>query len=339
MPRSWDLAVLPGLRASLSVLYKDSFLQNLLLRFPCCAMSSRPAVPRIVTENKYSFSLNLDDGCSPIAISIADTASSTSSVSDAIGPGRTMDKFLTFFGQHLANFISRISARYLGRGPNALVGRMINSIDWSLQKCRYEFCPNYWPEGGHKQNIRLSRLPPTVTEVVELLSLPFCHTCHELHARSLATSAIFIAGCRKLVNKLRNSSANLLIAYHIFILASFHAHTCEMFVGLNAMEAFHTLIHELRLSSDDTLILPSRLVLLTLSEDAIIPAIQKFDALEVNLADCRHWYLPERERTSLLPHIVDCMSALIRSLRSLSPRGFLGRLSRRSYLWHPSFQD
>ncbi|KZT25449.1 hypothetical protein NEOLEDRAFT_1133361 [Neolentinus lepideus HHB14362 ss-1] len=278
-------------------------------------MSSRPAAPRVVILEKHSFSLNLNDGYSPVAISISDTASSTSSITDAIGPGRTIDKFLTFFGQYLASFISHISARYLGRGPNALVGRMINSIDWSSRKCRYDFCPNYWPEGGHKPNIGLSRLPPTVTEVVELLSLPFCHTCHESHARSLSTSPIFVTGCQKLVNKLRkrsNSSANLLIAYHIFILASFHAHTREMFVGLNAMEAFHTLIHELRLSSDHTLILPSRLVLLTLSEEAVIPTIKKFDALEVNLA--HRWYLPERERTSLLPHVGDCMYALIRSL-------------------------
>ncbi|KZT18502.1 hypothetical protein NEOLEDRAFT_154352 [Neolentinus lepideus HHB14362 ss-1] len=278
-------------------------------------MSPRPAAPRIVTRNRqYSFSLNLNDGYSPVSIVYA--PSSTSTVSDAIGPGRTMDKFLTFIGEQLTYFISRISARYLGLGPNALVGRMLSSIDWSQRKCRYEFCPNYSPEGGHKPNIGLSRLPPSIAEVAELLSLPFCHSCHELHALSLSKSAIFVAGCQKLVNKLRrsNSSANILIAYHVFILASFHAHTREMFVGLNAMEAFNTLIQELRLSSDCTMISPSRLVLLALSEDAIIPVIKRFNSLEAAFADSYHWHLPEREQTLLLPHSMDCVSTLIRSL-------------------------
>ncbi|KZT21867.1 hypothetical protein NEOLEDRAFT_724329 [Neolentinus lepideus HHB14362 ss-1] len=278
-------------------------------------MPSRPAAPRIVTRKRqYSFSLNLNDGSSPISLVYA--PSSTSTVSNAIGPGRTMDKLLTYVGEQLTYFISRISARYLGLGPNALVGRMISAIDWSQRKCRYEFCPNYWPEGGRKPNIGLGRLPPSITEVAELLSLPFCHTCHESHARALSTSEIFVAGCQKLVNKLRrrNSSANLLIAYHIFMLASFHAHMREMFVGLNAMEAFNTLIGELRLTSDCTLIPHSRLVLLALSEDAVIPVIKRFDALEAAFADCYHWHLPEREQTSLLPHSMDCVSTLIRSL-------------------------
>ncbi|KZT20896.1 hypothetical protein NEOLEDRAFT_819641 [Neolentinus lepideus HHB14362 ss-1] len=297
-------------------------------------MSPRPAAPR--RNRQYSLSLNLNDGSPPISIVYA--PSSTSTISDAIGPGRTMDKLLTFFGDQLTYFISRISARYLGMGPNVLVGRMVSSIDWSQRNCRYGFCPHYWPDGGHKPHIGFSRLPPSTAEVAELLSLPFCHSCRESHALSLSASAIFVAGCQKLVNKLRrsSSSASVLIAYHIFILASFHDHTREIFVGLNATEAFNTLIRELRLTSDRTLILPSRLVLLTLHEDTIIPAVKKFDALEVNLAEAHRWHLPEREQPLLLPHIVDCLSTLIRSLLDSKLQIIAARRISRSVVLHES---
>ncbi|TFK46151.1 hypothetical protein OE88DRAFT_1039120 [Heliocybe sulcata] len=302
-------------------------------------MAPRPAGITVVPPAYYfpspALEIETDNGFSPVAVSIAETASPTSIMSAAIGPGRTLDKLVTFLGRRLVTFLSVVSESHLGLGPNNLVGRMISSIDWSVPHCRYEVCPNYRSPTGKPPRVGLGKIPPSVKDVVELLSSPFCHACLDAHAGSLAGSKVFIAGCDKLVKELRrsNSSTRLLTAYYVCSLASFHERTRQVLVDINAMETFDFLVDELKLSLDHVLVAPSRRALFSIVESAIIPVIKEFDALEGRFDVYNHWHVPESEMASLLPHSVRSLSILVRGLQSSLHRGFPSRWSGRNCAW------
>lgn len=297
-----------------------------LLQIPptddCCLpwhnMSSRPRHLTVQLPSKLTrfYSVETNDGLSPLAVSIAETVSPSSTITMEFGPGRTMDTLLGFMGARLTSLISRISERQFKKGPNALVGVMINCIKWKRPQCANVDCtghPRSWRLGGRAG---LREVPPSLEDVVELLFSPYCRTCRDSFATLLSDHAVFAGGCEKLVAQLRNanSSARLLSAYYICALASFHPLIRQIFIDLEAPEVLQTLVLESKILPSGLSAESSRRALASVSESAILPVIKDFDALELKLGEYHGQKLTDNEMIALLPYTATTLAHLFRGL-------------------------
>ncbi|EPQ51132.1 hypothetical protein GLOTRDRAFT_96668 [Gloeophyllum trabeum ATCC 11539] len=232
------------------------------------------------------------------------------------GPGRTMDRFLSFMGARLTSLISRVSERQFKKGPNALVGMMINRIEWKNHQCAIVDCTGHPRCKRLGENAGLRKFPPSFEDVVELLFAPYCRICRDSFAVSLSQNAVFSRGCGKLVAQLRNASpsARLLAAYYVCALASFHPSIRQIFVNLRAPEVLRNLVNESEILSSALPAESSRRALASVSESALLPAIKDFDALEHKLSEYYRQKLTDKEMIVLLPYTVTSLSRLTRGL-------------------------
>ncbi|KZT24619.1 hypothetical protein NEOLEDRAFT_403241 [Neolentinus lepideus HHB14362 ss-1] len=246
------------------------------------------------------------------------------------GVGRTLDKVMTFLGTRLTSLISRISECHLGKGPNALVGRMINSIDWAKPACQHDFCRNHHLRGRGGQRTCLSKSPPRCGRATVLVVLSWVSgfICSIIVGQQYAQRRLREADQRR-----SNSSVRLLTAYYICALASFHPHIRQIFINFEATEALYVLVQESRFSAEDILVSPSRRALISVSESAVIPVIKDFNALELKFDEYHHQQLTDNEMTALLPHSVNCLSILMRGLLELQLQVLVASRLSLSIVW------
>ncbi|KDQ56435.1 hypothetical protein JAAARDRAFT_36591 [Jaapia argillacea MUCL 33604] len=84
------------------------------------------------TRTSHGYSLEFDD--------LSIVADSASTVSYNGGVGRTVEKILGNIGKLLELAILRVAERRFGKGPNALVGRMLCIDDWDVRRCQHPSC-------------------------------------------------------------------------------------------------------------------------------------------------------------------------------------------------------
>ncbi|EPQ51164.1 hypothetical protein GLOTRDRAFT_96694 [Gloeophyllum trabeum ATCC 11539] len=267
-------------------------------------MHLRLQVPTVQTAIKSG---NIDI-LSPLVISLAETTSTSSTLSVAVGVGSTMDKLIGYLGGQLTSFVSRIAERHLKKA------RPVRKI--SVQTASWE--------GNGADGLRINHL------------LPWASECRDEYATRLSQSKEFNLGCDKLVKGLRlpNTSVRLLTAYYICALASFHHSIRQIFVEVGAAEALHELVHESRVSGNQDVVLPLRRSLISVTESAILPVIKGFDALEDKFQEYYHQHLSIKDITALLPYSASSLRYLMRGLLEPQLQVVTATRLSSSLVWH-----
>ncbi|KZT27843.1 hypothetical protein NEOLEDRAFT_64979 [Neolentinus lepideus HHB14362 ss-1] len=163
---------------------------------------------------------------------------SASTVSDVIGPGRTLDKLLGAAGRLLERGCSTLVER-LGRSPNAL---MANILQWMLRPQPDQCCARC--SVTSKSAGSFTRSPPVpFEEIIHQLALlvpglnGHCTCCLNRRRRQFVQRKDVRKGCKRLIRFLRdkNDSNKELAVLHIVILLAFFPDLCPIFVDLQVI--------------------------------------------------------------------------------------------------------
>ncbi|TFK51094.1 hypothetical protein OE88DRAFT_221586 [Heliocybe sulcata] len=249
---------------------------------------------------------------SAIPVSLSD---SESTVSNRPGLGFTLDKSLTKAADKVVRILTRMSEG-LGRGPNALMGRMLISGEWGAYPCHSRYCR------VHQDSLGPSILwsSPSVDNVLDILFSPYCPQCRERYVKSLTRSEVFLDGCRKLVEGVRepNPSARRLHAYYISALSYFHSSFRCRFLELGADNALRDLRNEGKLWPRDFLVGPATRALFSLTETVIMPVVRVFDEQKRKVDAYFPRPLPEHDLSAIEAQTCDFVSTLLQALASPS---------------------
>ncbi|KZT23523.1 hypothetical protein NEOLEDRAFT_534743 [Neolentinus lepideus HHB14362 ss-1] len=247
---------------------------------------------------------------SAFSVSFAD---SDSTISNRPGLGLTLDKPLRKAGAKVVHLISRVSED-LGRGPNALMGRMLTSGKWGTYPCHNLYCRI------HQDSLGPSILwsSPSVENVLDILFSPYCPKCRDYYSESLMRSEVFVDGCRKLVQGVRenNQSALRLCAHYVGALSYFHPSFRCHFLKLKADDALRELQGHYMLWEQYLLARHATGALASLTETVILPVIKTFDQLKRKVDQYFPHPLSQHDLSAIEHQTCECVSKLLQGLNN-----------------------
>ncbi|KDQ58382.1 hypothetical protein JAAARDRAFT_78145 [Jaapia argillacea MUCL 33604] len=220
------------------------------------------------------------------------------SLSDQVGPGRTIGNWISKSGRKVEQFVGKVSER-LGRGPSAVMERIVSRVN---ELCSWEVQPRI---------IRLRSLlrpPRTFGQILE-------SAMNDIIIRA----DVFIAdpeitqNCGKLVKFLNDghSTTRALAVYYITTIICVLPESQLLFLRLGALEivrksySFLTMLPRQH-RDRDLLLAPSRRALVFLSDTEVLSAIREYDALSME-----EFSLDPSKRTPI-PRKWDILASLIR---------------------------
>ncbi|KDQ55436.1 hypothetical protein JAAARDRAFT_71297 [Jaapia argillacea MUCL 33604] len=241
-----------------------------------------------------------------------------STVSSLSGPGRSFGRVFSLTGKWMDRVLSAVAERYLSRGPNVLVGRMLRIDQWFSWHCANIRCPH--TDGG-KTTQQAPRTVPSILTVSRIIFDSYCETCRNRHAKALVEDSVFIKGCEKLVAFTMSPSAStqLLATCYISALACFHQDICNLFVHLNAVESLQFTLTQAEFNQREPLLCSSRRALVSLSDQAVLSAINKLNALEGGfLGELQFPMFTASSKFELVPRVQENINQLMHHLTDYS---------------------
>ncbi|EPQ55075.1 hypothetical protein GLOTRDRAFT_93627 [Gloeophyllum trabeum ATCC 11539] len=233
---------------------------------------------------------------------------SNSTMSSRPGLGRTLDRPLRKAGDAVVAMISRM-CEDMGRGPNALMARMLTSGEWGAHRCHSLFCRVYQDSLGPA----VLWSCPSIEKILDILFSPYCQKCRECYALSLVRDEIFTEGCRKLVQGIRGSNQSIqrLCAHYVCALSHFHPSFRQQLLRSGAQEALEELCTAAILWREDLLARPATNALDSLSKTLLLPVIKDFSASKLRVDEYYPCPLSEGDLSSMEPKTWECVTELL----------------------------
>ncbi|KDQ49718.1 hypothetical protein JAAARDRAFT_617060 [Jaapia argillacea MUCL 33604] len=248
------------------------------------------ALQALRTRSTLSIDVEIDDLpalndmlCS-LSVDLEVLTTSDASLSDQMGPGRTLGNWISKMGRRTEGLIAG-SAERLGMGPNALMDRIVTRISIP-QSNRHQSHPRQRPR-------TLTSLVSEVLLVKEWNYAP----CDSDSDSVLVRDATSVEACQKLVKFIRSRSpqTRFLATYYILALLCVFPSSQGLFLDLGVLETLqrmHDYLQTLprRNKERELLLSPARRALFLLSESRVLTAIKSYDELvQFTHMGCPRW--------------------------------------------------